>query len=124
MNKTLAAGFAAAFSLGSLMGAGTANATPPCQTNWELESDGACHPIYSTPINGYNPYGPSPESVGIQGAEICGWRAKGISETDIVDHIVVSNPGMITPNVEDWVREAEQDNCPQMLVELAPRPIW
>jgi hypothetical protein len=84
------------------------------------QADGVCHPIYSTPTNGYDPNGPSPESVGIQGADICAWRAKGISETDIVDHIVVSNSGMITPNVEDWVRKAEQDNCPQKLAELVP----
>ena len=36
-----------------------ANATPPCQINWELQSDGLCHPYYSTPANGYDPYDPS-----------------------------------------------------------------
>lgn len=28
--------------------AAPASATPPCQLNWELKSDGQCHPYYST----------------------------------------------------------------------------
>lgn len=28
--------------------AAPASATPPCQVNWELKSDGQCHPYYST----------------------------------------------------------------------------
>ena len=116
---TLAAG-----AVGAFMGAAPATATPPCQVNWELNSEGVCEPYYSTPINGYNPYGPSPESVGIHAADICAWRAKGISETDIVNHMVETSPGMITPNVEDFVRQAEEDNCPQMLVELATGSTW
>lgn len=48
-----------AIAIGGTGVAGQANATPPCQLNWELKSDGQCHPIYSTPINGYDPYDPS-----------------------------------------------------------------
>lgn len=46
-------------AIGSTAGIAPANATPPCQTNWVLESDGQCHPIYGTPINGYDPSDPS-----------------------------------------------------------------
>ena len=113
-----------AAACGSIAATPQAGAAPQCQVNWELGSDGQCHPIYSVPINGYDPYGLSPESVGIQSAHICAWRAKGVTETDIVYEIVVANPGMITPNVEDWVREAEQNNCPQHLAELATGSTW
>ncbi len=51
----------AAAAIGALTMAAPASATPPCQTNWELKADGYCHPIYSTPINGYDPYDPSGE---------------------------------------------------------------
>ncbi|MBY0288615.1 MAG: DUF732 domain-containing protein [Mycobacteriaceae bacterium] len=49
----------AAAAIGGTAITASANATPPCQTNWELKSDGLCHPYYSTPINGYDPYDPS-----------------------------------------------------------------
>jgi hypothetical protein len=40
-----AASIAAGVGLGL---AAPASATPPCQQNWELKSDGLCHPYYST----------------------------------------------------------------------------
>lgn len=46
-------------AIGGVLTPVSANATPPCQTNWELKSDGLCHPYYSMPINGYDPYDPS-----------------------------------------------------------------
>ena len=60
MKKLLLSTLAAATIAGYAV-APPANATPPCQVNWELKSDGLCHPYYSTPINGYNPYDPSGE---------------------------------------------------------------
>jgi hypothetical protein len=59
MKKTILGGIAAGTVALSVAVAGPANATPPCQVNWELKSDGLCHPYYSTPINGYDPYDPS-----------------------------------------------------------------
>jgi hypothetical protein len=58
MKKLLMAALAAA-AIGGIAVAAPASATPPCQTNWELKADGYCHPYYSTPINGYDPYDPS-----------------------------------------------------------------
>jgi hypothetical protein len=60
MKKLLMAAMAAAAYAG-IATATPANATPPCEVNWSLGSDGYCHPIYSTPINGYDPYDPSGE---------------------------------------------------------------
>lgn len=57
--KTILIGALAAVALGGLAPAAPANATPPCEINWELKADGYCHPTYSTPINGYDPYDPS-----------------------------------------------------------------
>ncbi|QFS90936.1 hypothetical protein FIV07_09255 [Mycobacterium sp. THAF192] len=48
-----------AIATGGIAFAQPANATPPCQTNWELKADGVCRPIYSVPTNGYDPYDPS-----------------------------------------------------------------
>lgn len=59
--KTLLLTVLSAIAIGGICFAQAANATPPCQTNWELKSDGVCRPIYSVPTNGYNPYDPSGE---------------------------------------------------------------
>ena len=59
MKKFLIAAIAAAAVTGCIASATPANATPPCQVNWELKSDGLCHPYYSTPNHGYDPYDPS-----------------------------------------------------------------
>src|SRR5690349_14527333 len=48
-----------AVAIGGVFVAAPAGATPPCQLNWDIGSDGQCHPIYSAPINGYDPYDPS-----------------------------------------------------------------
>lgn len=58
MTRLLMAALAAA-AIGGIAVTAPASATPPCQVNWELKSDGQCHPYYSTPINGYDPYDPS-----------------------------------------------------------------
>jgi opacity protein-like surface antigen len=60
MKRLLLAALAAA----AIASAAPANATPPCQVNWELKSDGLCHPYYSTPINGYDPFTPDPDGQG------------------------------------------------------------
>ena len=54
MKKIIAAGLMAGMAIGGLaLGAGTANAYPPCQENWALDqATGKCAPIYSTQING------------------------------------------------------------------------
>jgi hypothetical protein len=59
MMKRLLLTALAAAAIGGIAVASPASATPPCQTNWELGSDGYCHPYYSTPTNGYDPYDPS-----------------------------------------------------------------
>ena len=59
--KTLLLTVLSAIAIGGICFAQAANATPPCQTNWELKSDGVCRPIYSVPTNGYDPYDPSGE---------------------------------------------------------------
>lgn len=59
MMKRLLLTALAAGAIGSFVAAAPASATPPCQINWELKSDGVCHPYYSTPTNGYDPYDPS-----------------------------------------------------------------
>ncbi|WP_445170589.1 DUF732 domain-containing protein [Mycolicibacterium sp. Dal123E01] len=57
--KTLLGAMLATAAIGGVAVAAQASATPPCQLNWELGSDGQCHPYYSTPTNGYDPYDPS-----------------------------------------------------------------
>ena len=128
MKKTLAAGvLGAAIISGSLLGtvplAAVATAAPPnCNGSGQdfLDSLGGgfdgCPPAGATPQQ--------QQGNRIQPTHICTWRARGVSETDIVDQLVEWNPRLITPNVEDWVRKAEEDYCPNMLVELARRPIW
>lgn len=59
MKKLLIAAVAAAAIAGGIASASTANATPPCPVNYELQSDGLCHFYGSHPINGYDPYDPS-----------------------------------------------------------------
>lgn len=60
MNRLLSTALAAAaVVIGGVAVDAPAGATPPCRTNWDLGPDGQCRPIYSTPINGYDPYDPS-----------------------------------------------------------------
>jgi hypothetical protein len=59
MMKRLLLTALAAVAVGGIAVAAPASATPPCQVNWKLESDGQCHPYYSTPGNGCDPYDPS-----------------------------------------------------------------
>ena len=48
IKKLIVSGIAALAIGGGIAIAAPANATPPCQQNWELKSDGLCHPYYST----------------------------------------------------------------------------
>jgi len=54
MRKLIAVGVMTGMAIAGLaVGAGTANAYPPCQQNWALDqATGKCAPIYSTTING------------------------------------------------------------------------
>lgn len=86
--------------IGGIAVTAPASATPPCQINWELKSDGQCHPIYSTPTNGYNPYDPSGDGFLRGLGPDSSWESGGPASS-----LPGTAPSVIAPNEQKFVND-------------------
>lgn len=101
MNRLLLTALAAAaVAIGGVAVDAPAGATPPCRTNWDLGPDGQCRPIYSTPINGYDPYDPSGDGFLRGFGPDSSWESGGPTSSQ-----PGSTPTAIAPNEAKFVTD-------------------